>query len=126
MEVKTSNIDVEHTVIDLRRRLLYWQEGADTRIQENSVQMGRVFFYVLAQGECSGQITGVRGQDHNSRENFFSGRQRFRIAPGHDDVSALGAQELGGGQSDPGGATRNENIFVFHKEAKRVLLSLVQ
>jgi hypothetical protein len=86
-------------------------EAAYAGIQESSVEMIRECFDFVTQCLGGSQITGIRGMDGHAAENLFSRSKSFGIASGDDDLRALGAQELGGGQADPGSAASDEKGF---------------
>jgi hypothetical protein len=89
-------------------------EAAYAGIQESSVEMIRECFDFVTERLGGSQITGIRGKDDSVAESFFSGSKSFGIASGDDDLRALGAQELGGGQADPASSASDKNGFEVH------------
>ena len=64
--------------------------------------MLRKGFDLVTQRLGGSQIAGIRGKDDGSVESLFSGSKSLGVASGDDDLGALGAEELGCGQSDTG------------------------
>ena len=111
---------MEHVVEVLRRHGLDRAELADAGVEEGAVDPADVFADFGAERLRVREGSGVGSQHDGLRaEGGLGGREGRGIAARDDDPGAFGFQELGGGKTDTGRASGNEDGLIFHGWEKR-------